>query len=95
MNFNVIDLGKVEYLEAWERQKEVLAQRIEDKIPDTLIFCEHPAVVTLGRGSQRDGGMRRQYDPEWNVIGGGQVQPVEPSAHGPARHRRAPRPSRA
>jgi lipoyl(octanoyl) transferase len=55
MNFEVLDLGKVDYLEAWERQKELLTLRIEDKIPDTLIFCEHPAVVTLGRASQRDG----------------------------------------
>ncbi|MBP7843420.1 MAG: lipoyl(octanoyl) transferase LipB [Proteobacteria bacterium] len=54
MEFNIIDWGKIDYLKAWEEQKKLLQLRIDDKIPDTLIFCEHPAVVTLGRGSQRE-----------------------------------------
>ncbi len=30
-------------------QLEILGQRIQDKCPDTLILCEHPAVFTSGR----------------------------------------------
>lgn len=54
MEFNIIDWGKIDYLKAWEEQKNLLQLRIDDKIPDTLIFCEHHAVVTLGRASQRE-----------------------------------------
>ncbi len=42
-----LDLGVLEYLEAWERQKE-LAQAVIEGEEDTLIFVEHPAVLTLG-----------------------------------------------
>ena len=30
-------------------------QRIDDKIPDTLIFVEHPEIVTIGRRGMLDG----------------------------------------
>jgi lipoate-protein ligase B len=38
------------YGPALTRQLELLEERIRDRIPDTLILVEHPAVVTLGRG---------------------------------------------
>ena len=49
------DWKKIEYKEAWQRQKELVELRIQDEIPDTLIFCEHPPVITPGRGLQREG----------------------------------------
>jgi lipoate-protein ligase B len=45
----VVDWGVVEYAEARERQLEVLAARQRGEAPDTLIFLEHPHVITLGR----------------------------------------------
>ncbi len=45
----VVDLGRMPYPEAWILQKRVHAQRVEGKIPDTLLLVEHPPVVTRGR----------------------------------------------
>lgn len=36
------------YEEALEKQLSIVQQRIEQKIPDTLIFNEHPPTYTLG-----------------------------------------------
>lgn len=43
----VRDLGRLEYLAAWDVQLEVAAQ-VEAGGDDTLLFVEHPAVLTLG-----------------------------------------------
>jgi lipoyl(octanoyl) transferase len=42
-------LGLVPYREAWALQKELHAQRADDRIADQLLLLEHPAVLTLGR----------------------------------------------
>lgn len=44
---NVLDLNRMDYLAAWEVQLKV-AQQVQDGGEDTLIFVEHPAVLTLG-----------------------------------------------
>ena len=41
------DLGRLEYRTAWGRQLEVW-QEVQDGAPDTLLFVEHDAVLTLG-----------------------------------------------
>ena len=48
----VIDLGLVEYGAAWELQRRVAAARKADAIPDVLLLCEHPHVITLGRSGK-------------------------------------------
>jgi lipoyl(octanoyl) transferase len=47
-----VNLGVVEYREAWALQERVRAARQEDLIPDTLLLLEHPPVYTRGRRSQ-------------------------------------------
>ena len=47
-------LGRVEYAEAWERQKEVVARRTQRPGRDRLLLLEHPAVYTLGRGGREE-----------------------------------------
>ena len=49
-----VDLGTVEYQEAWDLQRELVARRTADAIPDTLLLLEHPHVVTLGRRGKRE-----------------------------------------
>ncbi|MEO5821783.1 MAG: lipoyl(octanoyl) transferase LipB [Vicinamibacteraceae bacterium] len=47
-------LGRIGYAEGVERQKALVQQRIAGEIDDTLLFVEHPPVITLGvktRGS--------------------------------------------
>ena len=47
-----VNLGVVEYREAWALQERVRAARQADAIPDTLLILEHPPVYTRGRRSQ-------------------------------------------
>ena len=47
--FNIIDSGQIEFSQALSLQKNILQQIIFRQAPDTLIFCQHPAVITLGR----------------------------------------------
>ena len=42
-------LGRVEYLEAWEYQRELARRRSRGEIPDTILLLEHPPVFTTGR----------------------------------------------
>jgi len=45
----VVDLGQISYEDAVEKMKGVLEQRINAEVPDTLLFCEHDPVYTVGR----------------------------------------------
>ncbi|MBS1983905.1 MAG: lipoyl(octanoyl) transferase LipB [Bdellovibrionales bacterium] len=51
--FEMQNWGVVGYRDGWLRQKELHAARVRGDAPDTLIFCHHPPVITLGRASQR------------------------------------------
>ncbi len=48
---NLEQLGLVDYAAALELQRERVAQRKVDAIPDTLLLLEHPHVYTLGRNA--------------------------------------------
>jgi len=45
----LLDLGLVPYREAWDVQRSLAGAVSQDAIPDTVVFLEHPPVVTLGR----------------------------------------------
>ena len=45
----LLDLGRVSYQEAWDLQRSLAGAVSQGAIPDTVIFLEHPPVVTLGR----------------------------------------------
>ncbi|MEU5978836.1 lipoyl(octanoyl) transferase LipB [Streptomyces sp. NPDC047315] len=42
----------VEYVEAWQKQREVHAARFADEVPDTCLLLEHPPVYTAGRRTE-------------------------------------------
>src|SRR6478752_1988087 len=65
---HLLHLGEVPYLEAWELQRELAAEVREGTRPDTVVFLEHPPVVTLGR---------RADDGELHVPAGAEVEVVE------------------
>lgn len=48
----IVDLGLIEYGAAWELQSRVVAARKSGAIPDVLLLCEHPHVITLGRSGK-------------------------------------------
>jgi lipoyl(octanoyl) transferase len=48
----VVDLGLAEYGAALEWQRRVVAARKAGAVPDVLLLCEHPHVITLGRSGK-------------------------------------------
>lgn len=48
----VVDLGLTPYAEAHELQQRAVAARKAGEIPDLLLLCEHPHVITLGRNGK-------------------------------------------
>lgn len=60
--------GQVPYAEAWDMQRRLVAQRLQNPdLDDVLILLEHPPVYTLGTGSSLD---FLKFDPtqtEWEV----------------------------
>jgi len=50
----VVDAGLIRYGAACELQNRLVEARKRDAIPDVLLFCEHPHVITLGRNGQRE-----------------------------------------
>jgi len=48
----VVDLGLAEYGATWELQRRVTAARKTGAVPDVLLLCEHPHVITLGRSGK-------------------------------------------
>ncbi len=53
-NCLTVELGLIGYAEAWTLQKRIVAARKQDAIPDVLLCCEHPHVITLGRNGKRE-----------------------------------------
>lgn len=55
---NIQDWGIIDYKDAWDKQTEIFEYNLHNKSEDketinTLILCEHPPVITLGkRGEQ-------------------------------------------
>jgi lipoyl(octanoyl) transferase len=47
-----VDHGLIGYEAAWELQRRVVAARKLGLIPDVLLLCEHPHVITLGRNGK-------------------------------------------
>lgn len=50
----MIDLGLLPYAPACELQRELVEARKANVIPDALLLCEHPHVITLGRNGKRE-----------------------------------------
>ncbi len=50
----VVEWGTVPYAQACARQAELVARRKAGEIPDLLILCQHPPVITLGRNARRE-----------------------------------------
>ena len=54
MTCHVERLGLVDYANGLRLQRERVAARKADLIPDTLLLLEHPHVYTLGRNAKKD-----------------------------------------
>jgi lipoyl(octanoyl) transferase len=49
----VLDLGRMRYAEALDVQQSLVARRKRSEGTDTLLFVEHPHVVTIGRNGKQ------------------------------------------
>ena len=50
---SLLQLGRVDYLEALALQERLVQWRKEGRVVDTLLLLEHPPVLTLGRNSDQ------------------------------------------
>ncbi|MGH9733429.1 MAG: lipoyl(octanoyl) transferase LipB [Candidatus Acidiferrales bacterium] len=50
----VVDAGLIRYEVACELQRRLVEARKARAVPDLLLFCEHPHVITLGRNGKRE-----------------------------------------
>lgn len=78
LSARLIDLGTRDYGEVWALQREMVAARQRDEVPDTLLFVEHPHVITLGRGTHRENLVAVGDTPTFEIERGGDV-----TYHGP------------
>jgi lipoyl(octanoyl) transferase len=69
----LLDLAVVPYREAWDLQRSLAGAVSQGAIPDTVIFLQHPPVVTLGR---------RTDEGELHVPAGADVEVVETNRGG-------------
>lgn len=74
----LLDLGTREYGQVWQLQRDLVAARQRDEVPDTLILVEHPHVITLGRGTHRENLVNVGDIPTFEIERGGDV-----TYHGP------------
>jgi lipoyl(octanoyl) transferase len=63
----VLELGLVPYREAWDLQRALAGAVSQGAIPDTVVFIEHPPVVTLGRRTE-DGELHVPEEAEVDVV---------------------------
>jgi len=71
-------LGHTEYADAETLMRELQQLRMQSEIPDTLLFCSHPEIVTIGPGARRDGVVVPSDYPTTDVDRGGGI-----TWHGP------------
>ena len=55
ISIDLIEAGNASHSDVDHLMVGLQEQRIDDKIPDTLIFVEHPEIVTIGRRGMLDG----------------------------------------
>ncbi len=53
MLLNLIHLGRIDYAESLELQRQLVALRKQQRIGDVLLLMEHSPVLTLGRNAHR------------------------------------------
>ena len=49
-----VEAGPIRYAAACDLQKRIIGARKMGAVPDVLLFCQHPHVITLGRNGKRE-----------------------------------------
>ncbi|MFE9745911.1 lipoyl(octanoyl) transferase LipB [Saccharothrix saharensis] len=74
----VRELGTIDYLAAWDLQRELAEARANGAIGDTMLLLEHPPVYTCGRRTEAEERPRGGDVPVIDVDRGGKI-----TWHGP------------
>lgn len=53
-SLQIEDLGVIDYLKAWQIQKDLQEQVIAEQRPNTLLLLQHPSVYTAGRRTRAE-----------------------------------------
>jgi lipoyl(octanoyl) transferase len=72
-----VDAGQVDYLAAWEWQRQLAQERADGNGPDTVLLLTHPPVYTAGRRTE-PGDLPTDGSPVIDVDRGGRI-----TWHGP------------
>jgi lipoyl(octanoyl) transferase len=48
------DWGLIDYIKAWERQKQIASDIIKNRNRNVFVVCEHPTVITVGRAGKQE-----------------------------------------
>jgi lipoyl(octanoyl) transferase len=76
--YQIQNWGLIQYPQALELQETIVAEVAEKDLPGVIIFCTHPPVVTLGRGTQ-EGDVFAWQGPTIEISRGGRA-----TYHGPS-----------
>ncbi len=52
MSCTVYQLGLIDYIEAYNLQRELLRKRLDSEITDVLLLAEHPPTLTIGKSGK-------------------------------------------
>ena len=64
----VLHLGRTGYREAWDLQRSLAGAVSQGAIPDTVLFLEHPPVVTLGRRTDESAELHIPENAEVDIV---------------------------
>ena len=64
----MLHLGQVPYREAWDLQRSLAGAVSQGAIPDTIVFLEHPPVVTLGRRTDETAELHVPENAEVDIV---------------------------
>jgi len=73
-----LDWGLIDYETALVRQMDLVEKRIQNDIRDSVIFCSHPSIVTLGRATEPEKDLAGWSGPIVEIQRGGRA-----TYHGP------------
>ena len=60
---HVLSIPSLPFAESLELQQTLVAKRLADQVPDTLVLTEHEPVLTLGRTTQPE-----HWEPHWREL---------------------------
>ena len=68
MPCTIYQLGLIDYIEAYNLQRELLRKRLDGEITDVLLLAEHPPTLTIGKSGKLENVLASQEELAQNGI---------------------------